>query len=303
MNPAIDVVVELDAFVPDAVNKAWRSRSFCGGKGLNVALVLSLLGVRASAAGLLGADHGERFRDFCAGRGIEFLFDAIPGETRTNIKLAVDGRPATDINLPGPAVTADAVGKVSGRLLALARPGDVFILSGSLPPGAPAGLYAELITGLRARNAEVCLDASGGALALGLRAGPNLAKPNREELLAVSTPMAGGADAVAAAAKVWIGAGAGALAVSLGADGALWASADETFRAAPGAVKAVNMIGAGDAFLAGLVYGGLRGWDSPRRLRFAVGLSAHWVEKMERMTLDRERVDKLADSIELFEAT
>ena len=57
------------------------------------------------------------------------------------------------------------------------------------------------------------------------------------------------------------------------------------------------MVGAGDAFLAGMLYGVLNGWDARGRLAFATALSAHWVEKMDRTVLDRGRVEALADGI------
>lgn len=297
MNPACDMIVELTDFMPFEVNKARGGQTFCGGKGVNVSLVLSLLGVENTACGFLGVENADLFKTFCQKHGIGFGFDMLPGATRTNVKLAVDGHPATDINLPGLPIEAERQEIFNKRLVSLADSETVFVLSGSLPPGVDAGIYAALVRTLRSAGAEVMLDASGDALAKGLRAGPNLAKPNREELLG----LCGGGSDVVREARRHIAAGVGELAVSLGADGAMLVSEKACLKAAPGKVAAINMVGAGDTFLAGMLYGGLRGWDARTRLAFATALSAHWVEKMDRTVLDRARVDCLAKDISVVE--
>lgn len=294
MNPALDMVVELPGLAPYAVNKARSGRIFCGGKGLNVALVLSLLGVESHACGFLGEDNAGAFRGFCRDHRIGFDFELLPGSTRTNVKLAVDGQPATDINLPGLPPTPAHIAALRRRLADLAGPDTIVVLSGSLPPGVPPGIYAELIDRLKAAKARVFLDASGPALDLALAAGPHLAKPNRDELREIDPAAGPGLPEVAAAAKRRIAGGVGVMALSMGAEGALLLSGRECLRIGRAEVKAINLVGAGDTFMAGLVYGELEGWEARRRLAFAAALAGHWVEKMERAVLDRSRVEELA---------
>lgn len=295
MNPAVDMIVELAALAPYEVNKARGERVFCGGKGLNVSLVLSLLGVKNTACGFLGADNAEAFRAFCGDNGIDFGFRLLPGRTRTNVKLAVDNHPATDINLPGLPVTEKDVANLTGDLVGRAGRETLFILSGSLPPGTPVSIYADLVKRLRREGSRVYVDASGAALALALEAKPDLAKPNHEELLDLEAGSDKSLPAILAAARKHVGP-TSALAVSMGSHGALWVSGTESYNVRPAPVKALNMVGAGDTFLAGMVYGETRGWTPDKRLAFANALAGHWVEKMERTVLDRARVEELSEA-------
>ena len=294
MNPAVDLVVEMDALVPEAVNKARRETRYCGGKGINVASVLALLGERVSASGLLGRENAEPFRRHCADMGMGFEFVCVDGLTRTNVKLAVDGHGATDINLPGLKAESVDLQLLRDHLATLLGKGDCLILSGSLPPGVPADWYAELIRDGRGKGAVTFLDASGEALRLGLEALPDAAKPNRQELLDIA-----GGDDVLTAARDWVRRGVGLMAVSLGSDGALLVESDRCLRAERAPVLAVNMVGAGDAFVAGMVYGRLHGWEAERALAFSTALSGHWVEKMDRRVLDVGRVETLRRAVPL----
>ena len=299
MNPAADLIVELPSLRLDAVNKARAERLFCGGKGINVSLVLALLGIESSACGFFGRDNAGMFETFCRDNRIVPAFDLLPGPTRTNVKLAIDGRPATDINLPGLPVPPEAFAALGDRLFSMAAPDCLFLLCGSLPPGVTPAAYAGLIERLGRTGARVYLDASGEALARGLAAGPDLAKPNLGELAELEGAERFDAASAATAAGKWLARGCKALAVSLGGDGAMWISEGTALRASAGSVEAINMVGAGDSFLAGLVYGLLEGWEPMRRLAFATALSAHWVEKMDRLKLDRRRVDELARNIRI----
>ncbi|MCC8180760.1 MAG: PfkB family carbohydrate kinase, partial [Planctomycetes bacterium] len=214
MNPALDMVVEMASLLPEEVNKARRAETFCGGKGINVSLVLSFLGIPSSACGVLGQDNAALFEKFCRERGIDFQFELAPGATRTNVKLAVDGRGATDINLPGLTPPPSILDALRYRLDKLVENGDIVVLSGSLPPGVADDLYASLIIQLRFKGAVTFLDASGEALANGLAAGPNLAKPNREELRALDGGAAGGDKneylvSIADSAERWLERGVG----------------------------------------------------------------------------------------------
>ncbi len=251
------------------------------------------------ACRFLGEDNAEQFRRFCAEQGIGFEPDILPGATRTNVKLAVDGKGATDINLPGLSPDAAALARLEERVLRLLAPGDWLALSGSLPPGVDTGIYARLIGKAHAAGAKVALDASGPALAEGLAAGPDLAKPNQHELLEVEGKKDGSMDEVIALARRWLASGVGAMAVSLGSEGAMLLRPDASFRAAPAPVNAINMVGAGDTFLAGMLYSTLQAWPADRSLGYAVALSGHWVEKMERTHLDPERVRGLSQQVEL----
>src|SRR5690606_26986714 len=105
----------------------------------------------------------------------------VSGETRTNFSV-VDQAHAHyfKVNQPGPMVSFEEQRALLAEIRRLATPGDWWVLSGSLPPGAPVSLYADIIGLVQAVGGHAVLDSSGEALHLGCAAGPALIKPNLE---------------------------------------------------------------------------------------------------------------------------
>jgi 1-phosphofructokinase len=127
------------------------------------------------------------------------------------------------------------------------------VLSGSLPPGVGADFYARLTARLRAGGVRVALDSSDASLELGLAAGPDVVKPNRSELAAVTGRSLHTMADVIEAARLVRDKGAGMVLVSLGADGAVLVDDVGVLHAeAPVAVPR-SAVGAGDALLAGFL--------------------------------------------------
>jgi tagatose 6-phosphate kinase len=155
------------------------------------------------------------------------------------------------------------------------------VLSGSLPPGLPAGAYAELIRLAAGAGVPAVLDTSGDALMPGVAAGPAIVKPNLAELEAAvgrTLPWTGPDDdaavtAVAAAAGQLRGGGAAAVVVTLGAGGLLAVTAEGCWHAASRPVSG-NPTGAGDAVAAGLARGLCAGSPWPVMLAQAAALGA-----------------------------
>jgi len=282
LNPAIDETVLLERLRPGHVHRALGVRFNAGGKGVNVASCLADWGGDVTATGILGADNAAAFETLFTAKGIADGFLRAPGETRTNIKLSHDGD-TTDINLPGLSVSVELAAAAADRAEALAGPGTLALLAGSLPEGLGDTFYASLTTRLAARGALVLLDTSGAPLKAAL-AGPVLPyalKPNRAELEGFAGTSLTSDAALLAAARGLIARGVTLVVVSLGAEGALFVTRDAALRAALPALRVASTVGAGDAMVAGLIaglreHGGLqeeRGLDRLARLStaFAAG--------------------------------
>jgi len=257
LNPAIDETILLDRLSPGTVHRARSVAFHAGGKGVNVASCLADWGgIPVIAAGLLGRANEAPFARLFALKAIRDECLRVPGETRTNVKLAHAGE-TTDINLPGLEVTAESVRAVRERLLGLAAPGSVVLLAGSLPAGVDEGLYAELTASLAARGARVLLDSSGPPLARALAGGtpPWCIKPNRAELEALAGRRLPDAVTVRDAARGLLGRGVALAAVSLGAEGALFVTGEDCLHAALPPMRAASTVGAGDAMVAGIIAG------------------------------------------------
>ncbi|GGB43877.1 phosphofructokinase [Tistrella bauzanensis] len=258
LNPAIDQTVIIDRLTPGAVHRARRVERNAGGKGVNVASCLADWGLAATVTGVLGQDNTASFDALFAAGGITDRFIRVPGATRVNIKLAdLDSADTTDINLPGLDVDTGAIGRLMAVLDDVAGTGAIVVLAGSLPAGVDTDLYRVLTGYLRGRGARVVLDTSGPPLAAALdappEAMPDCVKPNRAELADWAGRPLDDDAAVVEAARALVRRGIGLVVVSMGADGALFVTAEDVIHAALPPERVLSTVGAGDAMVAGIV--------------------------------------------------
>ncbi|WP_311223071.1 MULTISPECIES: 1-phosphofructokinase family hexose kinase [unclassified Acidovorax] len=310
LNPAIDHTVRVAALVPGEVHRADGDQREAGGKGVGVAAVLAALGVPVTATGWVGADNDAVFTTAFAARGIQDAMLRLPGSTRTNIKIADAARgDSTDINLPGLALAPDALAQAQAGLLktlaAHVRPGDWAELAGSLPPGADAAVWERIARALHAQGAHIAIDTGGAVLLQLLRALADPArgavvpvafiKPNRaelEELAGRALPTM--ADVAAAARGLCGDWGVQQLAVSLGGDGAVIATAAGCWHAAAPRVPVATTVGAGDALVAGTLAALSQGQAMPGAATFGMACAAARIQRIAPGLPPRAQVDTLA---------
>lgn len=275
LNPALDLTVRLPQLEPGEVNRSQALQTHAAGKGVNVAQVLADLGHNVTVSGFLGEDNQQAFNALFARRGFADAFIRVPGETRSNIKLAEDDGRVTDINGPGPHVNDLAQQALLDKLDQIAASHDAVVVAGSLPRGIRAQWLRELVLRLKALGLKVILDTSGEALKEGLSAGPWLVKPNGEELSeALGSPVDSVESQVAAATHLQT-LGISHVVVSHGADGVNWFSRGaQTLHAQPPKVRVASTVGAGDSLLAGMVHGLISGHSPEQTLRTATAIAA-----------------------------
>ena len=175
LSPAIDATVRLGKWPTDGcVIKDAQDTFAPGGKAVNVARWLAIRGATVSCGGLLGEDNAALFERELAKYGIEDRFVRVPGATRIN-EMFVTPQGSFKVNRP-------ADGKFEG-FEKFERFGgfDVVVLSGSLPKDWPVDAYRHLVAAAKAKGAKVVLDASGEAIIEGVKAHPDVIKPNAEE--------------------------------------------------------------------------------------------------------------------------
>src|SRR6266516_547546 len=182
LNAAIDRTIAVPNFRLGHRHRAVESRTVAGGKGINVARALSLLGRPVIATGFAGGPTGTRVIEQLREEAVLTDFTRIAGETRINLSV-VDPTSGeqTEINERGPAVSAEEVEAFVERLGYLARGASLCVLAGTLPPGAGDDLYARLVKDLRGHGVTVVLDAEVEAMVAGLRAGASVVTPNERE--------------------------------------------------------------------------------------------------------------------------
>lgn len=300
LNPAIDLTVPVPGLTLGAVNKAGAVELRPAGKGVNVAAMLALHGVPVSAGGLLPADDAALFGAFLGGQGIGNAFEPIPGRTRINVKLVETGLArVTDVNTQGAAVPEGALERAWARIAAALPAPGILVLSGSLPPGLPADAWAGLVARGKAAGHVVVLDTSGAALPPALAAGPDLIKPNREELAAhLGRELHGRAGLIEAAAALR-GQGIARVVVSDGAAGALFALPEGTVWAKPPEVRLTTTVGAGDSMVAGLCAAIARGLGAEAAARLATATAAAAVSRPAGGLPDIATIERLAEAVEI----
>lgn len=175
LSPAIDATVRMDVWPTDGCVIKNATDTFApGGKTVNVARWLAKRGASVACGGLLGEDNAVMFEKELAKYGIEDRFVRIPGSTRVN-EMFVTPEGSFKVNRP-------AGGKFEGvERFEKFRGFDVVVLSGSLPKGWPDDTYRHLVEAVKKAGAKVVLDASGKALVEGVKAHPDVIKPNAEE--------------------------------------------------------------------------------------------------------------------------
>ncbi|HBL15567.1 MAG: hypothetical protein A2X36_02675 [Elusimicrobia bacterium GWA2_69_24] len=275
LNTALDKTYVLGRLSPGVRHTPLQTLTLAGGKAVNAVRTLKLLGLRARILGMTAGSAGRHIESLLSAEGIAADWVRLPkGESRTCITLTEKrGRTLpTEVNELGPQVPPSAV-SIMEELFRRRLPQCRFVLlCGRLAPGFPKDFYARLIRAASALGVPSALDTSEPALSASLRAGPDIVKPNRDEMaeLGLSTARRDWRASLEALRKL----GARQAYVTLGAQGALMLSGGQRLHAAAPISHAGSPIGCGDTFLAGIVYSGLKGWPADRRLAFATALAS-----------------------------
>ena len=262
LNPSVDRTVEVETLARGEVMRALRVRVDPGGKGINVSRALAAHNLPTRAVVAVGGAEGEHLVALLRDTGIEIVPVRIEGAIRSNITVVEPDGTTTKFNEPGAQLSADELAAVVTAVQGAVESADWLVASGSLPPGTPADVYADLVRRLVGSGIGVAVDTSGPALEAVLAAGPTLVKPNREELAEVTgQELRTIADVVEAASRLR-DLGAGAVLASLGAEGAVLVDEDGAVHGRTPAVPQLSSVGAGDAMLAGFLAGGGKGPDA-----------------------------------------
>ena len=221
-NPSVDRTLEIPELTRGAVIRATRTRVDGGGKGVNVTRALAANGHPSIAVLPSGGAEGAQLMALLEAE--QLLVQ--PGSDRgRDPRQRHDRRAGRDDDEDQRAGSDAERGRGGSADRCAASDGavgtDWAVLSGSLPPGAPADWYATLTAALHELGVRVAVDTDGAGLPAAFAAAPDLVKPNQRELAQASgMPVESRADALAAVHRIRA-AGARTVLASLGADGAL----------------------------------------------------------------------------------
>lgn len=271
LNPCIDRTMVVEGFTTGALNRVVSSTDVAAGKGINVALTVSALGLDAECIGFMYQDSGRLFEKRLMVNSTSYDFIWCDGEARTNIKV-LDRKAGvvTELNESGRTVDAQKLEEMTDLVSRHAENSDYMILSGSMPPGCPEDYYRTLIKAVEGLGCRCVLDADGARLKYGLMAQPFMIKPNRYELETMTGKPLDSIQAVRDAARHYIDMGVEIVAVSLGQDGAMIMRDDVALYAPRLNIEVKSTVGAGDSMVAGLVAGFMAEHDLEETFRMGM---------------------------------
>ncbi len=292
-NPAIDYVVHTDEIAVGGVNRAGSEEIFFGGKGINVSMVLSELGIKSKALGFIAGFTGDAIEKGVAEMGIETDFVKLDnGFSRINVKIKSGAE--TELNGQGPTIDEKALGTLFGKLDAI-RDGDTIVLAGSIPNSLPADIYEKILERLQNKKIRTVVDATKNLLLNVLKYKPFLIKPNNHELGEIFGVTLKTNDEIAEYALRLKDMGAVNVLVSMAGDGALLL--DENGKThicgvCKGTVR--NSVGAGDSMVAGFIAGSQNGdYDYALKLGTAAGGATAFSDGLAKKALIDELIKQL----------
>lgn len=305
LNTAIDRVVHLPAFRQGEVLEAESSRKIPAGKGVNLARAVAAIGCNVCSLGFVGEESAGLFGRI-ENEFIRCQFTYVKGKVRENLSLFDrESGMTTHIKTPGFSVTRRELESFLSGFRQRITPGCVVVLSGSVPPGLPPDIYADLSTMCRDSDARVMLDTNGEPLLSGLSAGPDLIAPNFAEL----TEITGGEvpadpEAVLELLRSSEWGEVTFIAVTLGEKGAVvFHPATDTgwYADVPpiDQIRIRNATGCGDAFLAGLAVTFLERQDPVAALQLGVACGTANLFTNAPGKLDGELVSRLKSEVEV----
>jgi len=274
LNPAVDQTLNFTQFHVGQVNRVGKERLDPAGKGINVAKVLKSLGQDVAVSGFLGQENVNIFEQYFQTQGISNHFIKVDGATRVNTKIVDETTgQVSEINFPGIHYGTTSLQELENLIKQLAVESKFFVLSGSLPEQAPLDIYRKFTEILKSYDCKVFLDTSGSALIEGIKAKPYAIKPNLDELKQLMGHSLEQELDVLKAIDTLISGGIEKVVISLGGKGAMFADRTQRLLVRPLDVKVGSTVGAGDALVAGLVYGEAQGMSLEEQARWATAVA------------------------------
>lgn len=293
-NPAVDYVVHTDKMEAGRVNRSVSEEIYFGGKGINVSVVLSELGIKSRALGFIAGFTGEAIKNGVEEKGIETDFVRLgSGFSRINVKIKSENE--TELNGQGPVIEEADLEELYKKLDETEN-SDTVVLAGSIPNTLPSDIYEKILRRLSDKKIKNVVDASGDLLMNVLKYRPFLIKPNNHELSEIFRTPVESHEAIAKCAEKLKKKGAQNVLVSMAGEGAFLLDENGNghfCKACRGTVK--NSVGAGDSMVAGFIAGFSKGgYEHALKLGSAAGAATAFSDGLAK----RDDIYRLLEQLE-----
>lgn len=266
LNPALDYVMKVGSLRYDDINRSDSEEMYYGGKGINVSVVLTRLGVESKALGFVAGFTGEKLSQMLKEDGIDCDFNYLNhGYTRINVKIKAETE--LDVNAQGPVIEEDDIKNLLDKLEGIKK-GDFLVLAGSIPNTLPDDIYERILSKLNGKGINFVVDATGDLLKNVLAYKPFLIKPNHHELGDLFGVETKTQEDIVLYAKKLQQMGARNVLVSRAKDGATLIDENGDVTTFPNVEgELVNSVGCGDSMVAGFIAGYLEKGDYAHALK------------------------------------
>ncbi len=301
LNPSLDHTYYLKKIIFEDINRIHEKRLDAGGKGTNIARILTKLGIDAEVICFLGGETGKKISNLLKKKKVKFIPIKTKEETRNIFNFIEESGKVLRINESGPRIAPLEKKLLFENIENLDLENKFFIISGSIPPGLPSDTYKKIIDLVKRKKGKPVLDTDGDALKEGIKSSPLIIKPNLWEMERLSGEKIKNFKKMKEIALSLIKKGIYIVLVTLGEKGAYLFSRETSIYGIPPKVSPKSSIGCGDAFLGGFIYGILKNRNYYESLKFAVACGAAKAEEKGTLMPSEEKVRKILKEVKLSE--
>ncbi len=270
-SPSIDKSFTTPELVPDKKLRCSAPQLDPGGGGINVARAIRILGGEATAVFPSGGYTGKQFNHLLEDEGLPIMIIESTNETRENIVVVDQSKNLQyRFGMPGTELKAEEWKEILHAIEAMVDI-EYLVCSGSLPPGVPEDIYAQLAVVAKRKGAKCIVDTTGRPLKLAIESGLYLIKPNLGELSAFAGREFLSIDDAKEISLGIVSKGhCEVVVVSMGPEGAMLVTKDTSEIYSSPKVERKSTVGAGDSMVAGIVYSLSRNKNIQEAVRYGV---------------------------------
>lgn len=274
LNPALDVTYHVSKLIPEQKSRSDAARHDPGGNGINIGRALKRMQIEAHTFCIVAGDVGQLLQRLLEQQLDNVYYEHVDGETRINSTvIELDTQTQYQVTDAGTEIPKIQLDRVINDFVKLTGQG-FGIITGSCQPNVPCGLYAELVERINDSGGKPVIDTHGEALIQAIKAQPFLIKPNRYELETIINRELPSIEDVASEARKIQKHGVTHVCISLGDEGAILVSPDNSYYAKALNVPINTTVGAGDSMVAGLVTGFSLAKEPQQALRYGISCGA-----------------------------
>lgn len=299
LNASLDKIYTVDKLTYGGVVRAKAVQNTAGGKGLHVANICKELNEKYLATGFLGGKTGEYLRDKLTQNQINQDFISIKNETRACINIATPDGKQTEILEPGPTISQEETDLFLAKYTQLLTHADIVVASGSLPHNLPLNFYGILAQLTTKYHKKFLLDTSGQTLKESLNYKPFFIKPNKDAIEQLTGIKIDSFDKAISQIQEFQKLDITMPVISLGKNGSVIGYQNQIYHAIPPQYKAINAVGSGDAFVAGIAIGLQRNYPIIDTIKLGSACGTANVLETESGFVSKDNVEKIFKLVEV----